>query len=103
VGRRWYYMPHSIVRRSRIIRSKIYKLATDITHAILGVVFSLTVVLGDTFFRFLGLYGILYFTLYQLVESETFDEVREDLCEFLMGIAVSPFIYIILMILGVVK
>jgi hypothetical protein len=93
VGRRWYHLPVS----SMITKSKI------VAHVILGVVFSLTVVLGDTFFRFIGLYGILNFTLYQLIKSESFDRIIEDLSEFLTGIAISPFIYLMMMVLGVVK
>ena len=96
-------MTYSLVRRRRITKSKVYKLVTDVIHFILGITFSLTIVLGDTFFRFLGLYGILYFTLYQIIESETYEECREDLAEFLMGIAVSPLIYIALGLVGVVR
>jgi hypothetical protein len=89
--------------RRRFTKSKAYELVTDVIHFILGITFSMTVILGDTFFRFLGLYGILYFTLYQIIESESYDEVREDLSEFLMGIATSPIAYIIMIVLGVVK
>jgi hypothetical protein len=96
-------MPHSIVRRSRVIRSKVYELVTDVIHFFLGITFSMMVVLGDQFLRFLGLYGILYFILYQIVESETYEECREDLAEFLMGIAVSPIVLIVMIALGMVK
>jgi len=81
-------------------RSRTYKVLTDVTHFLLGVVFTVSVLLGDTVFRCLGLYGIVYFTLYELLTSKDLDECVEDVSEFMLGVVITPILLFMVRALG---
>ena len=81
-------------------RSRTYKVLTDVTHFLLGVLITTSILLGDVMVRCLSIYGIVCFILYQLLESEDLDECTEDLAEFMLGLVLAPVMMVILRVLG---